>query len=268
MKILLYIILLIPLLYVGCLRGRRTEKGRCLFPGWAFAHRGLHSSGIPENSMAAFREALEAGYGIELDVHLMRDGNLAVIHDASLKRTAGADVRIETLTAEDLKDYPLEGTRETIPLFSQVLQLYDGKAPMIIELKPDGKNHAALTAAACAAMEGYSGSWCMESFDPRCIFWLRRHRPEIIRGQLAYNYFSKPGPLPGVLKFLLTRNLLNFLIKPDFIAYRYADRNIPEVKLCRKLWGIQGVSWTLQTPEEYDSAVAEGWIPIFENFKP
>lgn len=261
-------LLVLAALWLLSLRGRRNHPGMEAFRGTNYAHRGLHGNGVPENSMMAFRLAFERGYGLELDLHLMKDGNLAVIHDASLQRTAGKDVRIEDLTAEERKDYPLEGTEEIIPLFSQVLELYQGKIPLIIELKPERGNSAALTAAACAAMEGYSGSWCMESFDPRCILWLKKNRPEIIRGQLAYNYFSKKGKLPWILKVVLSFNLLNFLTRPDFVAYRFCDRKMPGVEICRKLWGLQGVSWTLKTMEEYETATKEGWIPIFEDFTP
>ena len=63
--------------------------------------------------------------------------------------------------------------------------------------------------------------------------------------------------------------MANFLTRPDFIAYKYADRKCSvSVPLCRKVWGLQGVSWTLKTMEEYDTAVKEGWIPIFEDFTP
>ena len=79
------------------LRGRTGHPGLEALRGWGYAHRGLHGDGVPENSMAAFKAALDHGYGIELDIHLLKDGNLAVIHDASLKRTAGADVELVPL---------------------------------------------------------------------------------------------------------------------------------------------------------------------------
>lgn len=255
--------------YLLLLRGRRNRNGFRALRGRAYAHRGLHGNGVPENSMAAFRLALNKGYGIELDIHLMKDGRLAVIHDASLKRTAGADVKIEDLTAEDLASYRLEGTDQAIPLFADVLELFHGKAPMIVELKAERGNHAALCAAVCEALAKYDGAYCIESFDPRCIAWLKKHRPDIIRGQLAENYLpNKRSPLPWVLRLALTAHLFNFLTSPDFIAYNFAHRKRLGTMLCRKLWGIQGVAWTIQSQEDFDTAVSEGWIPIFEGFEP
>ena len=267
--IALILILLFILLYLFALRGRRNHAGLSTLRGRAYAHRGLHGNGVPENSMAAFRLALEKGYGIELDIHLMKDGKLAVIHDASLKRTAGADIQIEDLTAEDLKNYRLEGTDERIPLFTDVLELFNGKAPMIVELKAERGNHAALCKAAGELLNSYDGAYCIESFDPRCIAWLKDNRPDIVRGQLAENYFRSPKcRLPGYLKLALSAHLFNFRIAPDFIAYKFADRKTLGTFLCRKLWGIQGVTWTLRSQEDFDTAVEEGWIPIFEGFEP
>ncbi len=256
-------------LYVLSLRCRRRNPQLQKLRLWAYAHRGLHGNGVPENSMAAFRLALEKGYGIELDVHLMADGNLAVIHDASLLRTAGADVQIEDLTLKDLSKYRLEGTQEQIPLFSDVLKLFDGKAPMIIELKAERGNHGALAAAVCKMLEGYTGVYCIESFDPRVIYWLRKNRPQICRGQLAENFFrDQEVKLNGFLKFILTCQLENFMVVPDFAAYCFAHRKNPGIWLAQKLWGVQCVAWTIKTQAEYDTAVAEGWIPIFEGFCP
>ena len=256
-------------LYILALRCRRGLKQLASLQGWGYAHRGLHGNGVPENSMQAFRLALEGGYGIELDVHLMADGNLAVIHDPSLKRTAGADVKIEDLTLADLEHYRLEGTEERIPLFKDVLALFDGKAPLIVELKAEKGNHAALTKAVCEMMDSYHGDYCLESFDPRVIHWLRKNRPDQCRGQLAENFFRSPkSKLAWYLKFVLTQQLENFLVVPDFVSYRFADRKTLGIWLVRRLWGVQGVTWTITSKADYDTAISEGWIPIFEGFRP
>ncbi len=269
MEAFIIVLVILCVLYVLALRGRTGHSGLAELGRWKYAHRGLHNAERPENSMAAFRAALEKGYGIELDVHLLKDGNLAVIHDSSLKRTVGVDVNIEDLETADLRKYHLGGTCETIPEFRQVLDLYAGKAPLIVELKPAGDNHAALTEATCKMLDSYNGPYCLESFDPRCVLWLKQNRPELIRGQLSYDYVrNSDTKLPFVLKFILTHQLENFLVKPDFVAYRYEDRKTLENFLVRRLWGVQGVTWTLKSPQEHETAVSEGWIPIFENYEP
>lgn len=260
-------LLLLVIGYLFCLKGRTGHKDLHKLFGWKYAHRGLHDETRPENSMAAFHAALEAGYGIELDVHLMADGNLAVIHDASLRRTAGADVFIEDLTTEKLEAYRLTGSNERIPLFSQVLQLYDGKAPLIVELKCERGNYAHLCQAVCDMLDDYQGLYCLESFDPRCTHWLRKHRPDLIRGQLSENWMHSKIQLSWILKWAMTYHISNVYTRPDFIAYKYADRKTFGTSICRKLWRIAGVSWTLRAKEEYDIACREGWIPIFENFR-
>lgn len=267
MAILIILIVLIAL-YLLAMMGRRNHPGMKKLSGWSYAHRGLHGNGVPENSMAGFRKALEKGYGIELDLHLLADGGLAVIHDAALKRTTGAEGFIEDLTLADLKNYHLEGTEETIPAFTQVLELFAGKAPMIVELKAERGNAAALCQAACDLLEGYEGDYCIESFDPRCILWLRKNRPEIIRGQLSQNFLKNKGNLSWPVRFALTNLLTNFLTRPDFLAHNFAHRQDLAPTICEKLWGIQGVSWTLRRKEDYDTAVSEGKWPIFEGFEP
>ena len=157
MLICLIIVLAVCCLYLFLIQCRRGYPGLEKLRGWSYAHRGLHGRGVPENSMEAFKRAKEAGYGVEFDVHLLSDGNLAVIHDASLKRTAGVDIQIEDLTAEQLKDYFLEGTSEIIPTFEQVLELYAGAAPLIIELKAERGNAAVLCDTVCKVLDHYDG---------------------------------------------------------------------------------------------------------------
>ena len=266
---MILVILLMAALYLLALMGRSGHPGLEKLRGWRYAHRGLHGNGVPENSMEGFRRALEKGYGIELDVHLLKDGGLAVIHDSLLVRTTGAEGAVEDLTVAELSDYRLEGTDETIPTLQQVLELYAGRAPLIIELKSEKGNQVALAQAVCAALEGYEGVYCIESFDPRCILWLRKNRPDIIRGQLAEDFLrDKNTKLSLPLRFVLTNLMMNFLTQPDFVAYCFDHRRKLSNRICTKFWKIQSVSWTLRRPEDLEAAEAEGGLPIFEHFEP
>ena len=262
------VLLLLPLLFVLAIRGRKGPPKLGELYQYCYAHRGLHGPGRPENSMAAFRAAKEAGYGVELDVNMTADGELVVIHDSTLDRVTGESGTVEKMTLEQLKPYRLEGTDEHIPTFQEVLQLFDGQVPLIVELKPLYGNHPKLSEAVCRMMAQYPGPYCMESFDPRCIRWLKKHRPDIIRGQLAEDYFAEDRPkLPLILKWALTHNQFNFLTKPDFVAYRFTDRHATVTnRLCMRR--MAGVSWTLTSQEEWDQAISEGWIGIFEGFLP
>ena len=268
--LLLGIVVLIFLLYLLCLRCDRRRDWKKL-RGWRYAHRGYHDKPrIPENSLPAFRRAVQCGFGAELDVHLMKDGHLAVIHDASLKRTAGADVLVEDLTAEELRQYTLEGTEYHIPLLEEVLPIFAGKAPLIVELKAERGNAEALAAAACKLLDKYKVDYCVESFDPRCLMWLWQNRPDVVRGQLSEN-FARHGDgkdLPGAVRWVLSNLLLNCRTRPAFIAYRFEDRDSLSLKLCRSLYGAQEFSWTIRNREDMAAAEEAGALVIFERFDP
>lgn len=266
--IVLILVIALGIGYLLAIRGRTGHGGLKELHRWSYAHRGLHSEGIPENSMAAFEAAKAAGYGIELDVHLLADGNLAVIHDSKLERVTGLSGTVEELTTKQLRDCRLCGTEEIIPEFRHVLEMWGGGAPLIVELKTVNGNHAQLTKAVCDLLDNYSGPYCLESFDPRCILWLKKNRPDLIRGQLSEDYFAKGRPkIPFVLKWIMTENLANCVTKPDFIAYRYEDRHCTLSNFfCLKRMSC--VSWTITSQEDYDQAVSDGWIPIFEGFHP
>ncbi len=270
MKAILIVLLVIFALWVLLLRCRRNNPAWDVLRQYRYAHRGFHDKPtVPENSLAAFRAAVEHGLGAELDVHLMADGNLAVIHDASLKRTAGADVQIEDLTAADLENYPLEESQERIPLLDEVLPLFEGKTPLIIELKVERGNADALCRTLAEKLDGYKGDYCIESFDPRAVLWFRKNRPQVCRGQLAENFFcSNDNNLPWILRFAGTNLLSSGLTVPDFIAYKFEDRNGLSLRLCRLLWRPVELSWTIRTQEDLDTAEKEGKLPIFEKFLP
>lgn len=267
---LILLLLAVCGLWAFAQRCRRGHEAWPVLKRYRYAHRGYHNKPtVPENSMEAFRAAVEHGWGAELDIHLMKDGNLAVIHDSSLLRTAGVDVKIEDLTKAELANYTLEESVEHIPLLEHVLAVFEGKTPLIVELKPVGGNHAALCEAAAKLLDGYTGDYCIESFDPRVVAWFRKHRPEVCRGQLAENFLDAADTgMPRYMEFLLTNLLMNLIGYPDFVAYRFADRDGFGARTCRAVWKPVEVAWTLRTREELQTAEAEGKTVIFERFDP
>lgn len=267
MYLLLIVFVCLFALYVLALKGRTSNKNTQKFLNKRYAHRGLHKkTTVPENSMAAFKSAVDKGYGIELDVHLMSDGNLAVIHDSSLKRTAGVDICIEELTAADLNKFPLEGSNETIPLFQDVLKLVDGKVPLLIEIKT-AANIDKVTRKVVENLKDYNGEYCIESFDPRCILWLKKNAPNIVRGQLTQDFIKEKADLSVFTRFLLTPLILNFVNRPDFIALKYSDRKEIQFKIVKSIWKLPLFAWTVTDRETAVVLDKEGYTLIFEQFE-
>ncbi len=251
---------------------RRSHPAWAGLAGVRYAHRGLHDAGqgVPENSLSAFRAAADRGFGAELDVHLMADGHLAVVHDSNLKRVCGREAVIEELTAEALADYPLLGSGEAVPLLEEVLAVFRGRAPLIIELKVERGNAAALTDAVMAVLEGWEGTYCIESFHPGVLRRLRRRFPGVVRGQLSQNFLRRgeEGNLPLPVRFVLTYLLTTAFTRPDFIAYRYEDRGCVSLRLMRRLYGVGEAGWTVRDRGTMERLEREGVLPIFEKFVP
>lgn len=267
----LFIIPMLVVLYLLSLMGKRNDGDLAELTAYHYAHRGLHAEQphIPENSLRAFRLAAEKGYGAELDVHLSKDGRLVVMHDESLKRTVGSDKNICDCTAAELDEMCLEFTDEKIPYLEEVLPIFEGNTPLIIELKPFQNNHAALARKTCALLRRYPNlNFCIESFDPRVLLWLKKNQPKIIRGQLSCNFLKNRNDLNPILAFILTNLLTNFLTRPYFIAYQFEDRRQLSLRFCKKLWGIREFNWTIRSLDDAEQAVAEDSVIIFEHCQP
>lgn len=246
----------------------RREQWPAGFFQHDFAHRGLHGGSVPENSLTAFELAAQKGYGIELDVQLTLDGELAVHHDASLNRTCGADRKISEMTAGEIRRYSLGETGEAIPFFHEALDRVHGRVPLIVELKTAGRRNEELARKAYDTLRQYQGDWVVESFDPRLMRWFRKNAPQAIRGQLAYDPRLGGPPGKGVGYMCLAYLLMNFLSRPDFVAYCHeTDRNL-SFRLARKIFRPVLVAWTVkdrtvcgQLRNQYDLQIFEGFEP-------
>ena len=263
--IIIFVILILFLIYLLMIKGRTKFADFSSFKIVRYAHRGLHGNGVPENSISAFKKAAENGYGAEFDVHLTADEMLVVIHDYSLERTTGIKGIVEEATLKEIKDCFLDDTDEKIPTLEEVLEIFEGKTPVIIELKSTNVNNKKLSKAVNDCLKNYNGEYCIESFDPRCVRWFKKNSPKTIRGQLSENFLiSKNSKIPLIYKFAITFLTTNFLTKPDFVAYKFKDRNNLSFKICTKIYKMQGVTWTIKDRISLRLAECENLIPIFE----
>lgn len=160
------------------------------------AHRGA-SSHAPENTLAAFRRAVEDGAdGVEFDIRLAKDGVPMVIHDETLARTAGRSEKISDLTSRELNQidvgswfntkFPLRYdpafTRETIPTLAQAmrsLRAFDGW--IYIELKTRDDDLHEITKAVCDIIRNSPllPQIIIKSFKLSLIHKIKHHLPNV-----------------------------------------------------------------------------------------
>lgn len=251
----LAVLLLLYLFFLLCRTRRPEAKALLRLP---FAHRGLHGEGVPENSLSAFRAAVEAGVGIELDVQLSSDGVLMVFHDETLARMTEKEGKLSDYTCAELVSMRLKGGEETIPTFAQVLETVGGKVPLLVEVKYHNRISETCLKTA-ELLDGYEGAYLVESFHPLAVRWFAKHRPQVVRGQLSSAACKEKFTLSN---FIVDSMLLNFLGRPDFIAYEVKDkRHVPF--LLARLWRPYTVAWTVKTADELTAAKGFDQI-IFE----
>lgn len=229
-----------------------------------YAHRGLHNGkDAPENSLAAFEAACQAGYGIELDVQLSRDGQVMVFHDYTLVRMTGCDKKLAELDAEELTKLTLGDSDQKIPTFAEVLSLVNGRVPLLVELK--GENFdTSLCKKVADMLRAYKGPYCVESFNPLLIGNMKKEMPEVFCG-LLYTNVCREKKKNSALNIALTAMALNVVARPDFIAFNKEDREAFVVKVTTKFYKAPKFVWTVNKQEELDTAHNNGEYPIFEN---
>ena len=270
MKIILMILLIFFILLALYMLSIKTRifmrPSYAPFRGKLFAHRGLHDlkPGTPENSMAAFREAVAHGYGIEMDIHLTKDHIPVVFHDDTLLRVCGVDERLKKFTYEELQKYTLLDSNEHIPKLCDVLDMVNGQVPLLIEYKVE-RNAKRLCKTCNELLVNYKGQYCIESFHPFAINWYQWHRMDIVRGQLSTNFLAEKISLP---RFLITHLIGNGFAAPDFVAYDCLYAKEISRRICKKIYRSLAFAWTVKSEEEYeyckkhyDSFIFEGFLP-------
>lgn len=267
-KVILILLIILLVLYLFLVaprmiyRAERSPFMRNVF----YAHRGLfdNESDAPENSLAAFRQAIDAGYGMEMDVQLTKDDKLVVFHDATLKRMCGVDGNVWDYTLDELKHFRLMDSEEKIPAFEEVLELVDGRVPLIIEYKMD-RPLTKVCALGNELLTNYQGAYCIESFHPYALMWYRKHHPEVLRGQLSGNLAKETkNPKQKKIYTLVTYLLTNVLTRPDFIAYDHQYLDNISRRVCRML-GALSVTYTIKSIERYEEVKDKFDLFIFDS---
>lgn len=237
-----------------------------------YAHRGLHGtvgadSFAAENSMTAFERAVEHGFGIELDVQVTSDGEAVVFHDNTLDRVTGVQGKVKDKTLAELKELRLLGTDETVPTLREVLDLVDGRVPILVELKETGADHT-ISQKSAEILADYSGEFIVESFSPLAFGAIRERLPDVPCGFLVdkHTNYEKSRTM---LHRLLQRCLFNCVSRPAFISLNHKTPKLFPVGFIRRLFGTPVIAWTVKSGEEEAEAYKNGFSGvIFEGYLP
>lgn len=232
------------------------------------AHRGLHhGTEVPENSLAAFEAACEAGYPIELDCHYhATSGKIVVFHDEDLTRMVGDPRNLQEVELTELINLRLYESEQKIPTLAEVLNLVNGRVPLLIETKlehSDGKFEEALM----AHMQNYTGEWAIQSFHHFSLYWFERHHPHVVKGMLAGS--MEGAQIPSWKRIGVKALAMLPLIKPQFVAYEARElvrrgKGLP----WQRALGVPVIAWTLRSYKEYKAVRELCDNVIFENFTP
>jgi len=229
----------------------------------AYAHRGFHNQEFPENTLGAFERALQYGYGIELDVQLSKDHQVVVFHDNDLQRVCGLPGMVKDFTYQELKDFLICGKEVSMPLFSEVLELVQGKVPLIVELKSLASMNEYLPPLVAECLQNYQGEFVVQSFNPFLVGWFAKHVPTWLRGQLVMNYHHTD--LPIIQKFLLNHMLLNHISRPD-----YLNTQLDFITFKMRRWKSKKkpiIAYTAKDLDSYNKAFDFFDNVIFEGFE-
>lgn len=224
------------------------------FLAMPIAHRGLHGPRVPENSLAAFRAAIAAGYAIECDVQHVSDGTPIVFHDYDLGRLAGNEAYVADISLEDLAEFRLARTEEPIPTLQQVLREVAGRVPLLIEIKDQdgrlGDNIGDLQDRVAEALAGYDGPVAVMSFNPHVVARFHQIAPDVPVGLTTDSYDADEWPMLDDA----TRARLAALEDVErsgasFISHSHVDLQNPAV-LALKARGVPILCWTIVTPSD------------------
>lgn len=238
------------------------------------AHRGLHdvADGRPENSRAAIRAAIKAGYGIEIDLQLSRDGRAMVFHDYDLGRLAGVNGPVRQRDAAELGQIPLLGGDEGIPDLAEMLALVAGRVPLLIELKDQhgqmGETDGTLEQATAQCLAGYAGPVAVMSFNPHMVTRMASLARDVPRGIVTCGYTAEDWPMLRAETRARLRGIPDYGATGSvFVSHDIDDLDNPRLADL-KAEGAGLLCWTVRSPKAeaearrtMDNITFEGYLP-------
>lgn len=238
----------------------------------AIAHRALHGAAGPENTRAAVKAAVAAGYGMEIDLQASADGVAMVFHDAHLDRLTNAKGPVSERSARALSAICLRGTSEGIPTLREVLALVAGRAPLLIEVKDQSQSFgpvaARLEADIAAALAGYEGPVAVMSFNPHSMAAMARLAPDIPRGLVTCAFAPEdwPGTDPACLAELASISEFD-RTGASFISHDWRALDMSAVAAL-KARGVPVLCWTIRGPMQEKQAQRVADTITFEGYTP
>lgn len=243
---------------------------------WLFArpiaHRGLHgrAAGIVENTPSAVARAIEAGYGVEIDVRETADGGVVVFHDSTLDRLTGETGPVAARTAAELRRIAITGSADRIWTLDECLDLVGDRAPLVIEIKTDGSGGAAHAQRVAELVAARGGQVAVKSFDPRAVRMARLVAPAVPRGVIG-EAFADDAPgwkALGPVRRKAMRTLRHLRVtQPDFLSWSLDDVDRAEVAAFHAS-GKPVMSWTVRSLADQARALGHADQIVFENFRP
>ena len=235
------------------------------------AHRGLHSTGIPENSTAAFEAAIAKGYGIELDIQMSSDGEAMVFHDYELSRLTQSKGPLRQRSAAELGAMQLSDG-SYIPTLEAVLKQVSGQVAVLAEIKDQdgamGDNLGPLEARVAEVLNAYRGPVAVMSINPHAVYLMQKHAPEVTRGLVTSDFSEEKWPLLPRKRAEELALIADF--EPtgsSFISHQFLSLDAGPVARIREL-GEPVLSWTIKSEDDEhearrlaDNITFEGYLP-------
>jgi glycerophosphoryl diester phosphodiesterase len=235
------------------------------------AHRGLHDAtrGIIENSASAIEAAIAKTYAIEVDLQCARDRVPVVFHDERLDRLTDANGAVADHDVRELCAMPLRGSADRILSLPELLELVDGRVPLIIEVKSNWGRDPRYETNIARMLRPYNGAVAVMSFDPHLVGAFRRLFPALPRGLVSERFDIEHRHGQSKLRRFAMRHLLTSVIaRPNFIAYDV--RGLPALasSIARDVFGLPLLTWTVRSETDKETARRYADAMIFEGVEP